>query len=513
MPTRDELETALRNADSAGDTEAATQLATALRDGQYDQSANQPINQPVNQSGQWPWQQNYRPQNEMASRVVDKIFQVLGPDNTISLMRGLGSISGQAEQAKEMPKNIPGSAYNYGSGMAQAIAHPIETAKTVTRLGAGELQKITSDPIKEFINQYDMNPEESQKSLEMADRVNQFYKDRYGSIEGFRDAITKDPVGVMADMSIALGVAGKMSKTAKTFSQAVDPTNVAAKTALTPVKVVAKADKKLYQSAIKMPQKVGRKQLTPMDRAQIAATGLENGIVPNKSGYVKLLDKMDDVNSQISKSIRVAGKAGEKIKTTEIVKSLDDMKDFYKNTFDPKPFLDQIDELKQGVISTHGDAIPLVRAQKIKQNTYRLLRKQYGEMKSVAIEGQKQLARGVKEEIARLHPEIDALNKTDTALIQLEEVIGKAVNRITNRDIMGIGIPAKAAMGAGVDLVSGTGGTATGAGLIAGVLDIPTVKARLAIALNKASRIKGKIPGEMTRNIAVQSQQADNNGR
>lgn len=36
MPTRDQLETALRNADAAGDVQAARQLATALRDGTYD---------------------------------------------------------------------------------------------------------------------------------------------------------------------------------------------------------------------------------------------------------------------------------------------------------------------------------------------------------------------------------------------------------------------------------------------------------------------------------------------
>ncbi len=37
MPSREQLETALRNADAAGDTAAATQLATALKSGAYDQ--------------------------------------------------------------------------------------------------------------------------------------------------------------------------------------------------------------------------------------------------------------------------------------------------------------------------------------------------------------------------------------------------------------------------------------------------------------------------------------------
>ncbi len=44
MPTRQELETALQNADAAGDTEAARTLALALKNGEYDQPAQSALN-------------------------------------------------------------------------------------------------------------------------------------------------------------------------------------------------------------------------------------------------------------------------------------------------------------------------------------------------------------------------------------------------------------------------------------------------------------------------------------
>ena len=53
MPTREQLESALRNADAAGDTNAARALANALRAGQYDQPQQQVEQQPQDNRGMW----------------------------------------------------------------------------------------------------------------------------------------------------------------------------------------------------------------------------------------------------------------------------------------------------------------------------------------------------------------------------------------------------------------------------------------------------------------------------
>jgi hypothetical protein len=65
-------------------------------------------------------------------------------------------------------------------------------------------------------------------------------------------------------------------------------------------------------------------------------------------------------------------------------------------------------------------------------------------------------------------------------LINLEKVLFKAVNRIENRDMVGIGVPIKVATGAM------HGGVGALLGLVAGLVDTPAIKAHIAIALHKA---------------------------
>ena len=193
---------------------------------------------------------------------------------------------------------------------------------------------------------------------------------------------------------------------------------------------------------------------------------------------------IDDVNDTIRQNIVSRASKGKVIKTDAVIAKLDDLKQFYSNTIDPQPFLDDINALADRVKTVHGKTIPLDKAQAIKQTTYALIRKHYGEMKSLNIEAQKALARGIKDEIVRVYPEIANLNAKDSALINLQDSLERAVGRITNRDIMGIGVPIKTTAGA----VQGKPGAL--AGLTMGLIDTPTIKARLALALSKAKKIK-----------------------
>src|SRR6185369_1018829 len=112
--------------------------------------------------------------------------------------------------------------------------------------------------------------------------------------------------------------------------------------------------------------------------------------------------------------------------------------------------------------------IPVDVAQKMKTNTYKQLKNAYGELKGFEVEAKKAMARGAKEEIVAQIPELADLNAKDSTLINLEKVLFKAVNRIENRDMMGIGVPIKAIAGG----VGGIKGTALGA--LIGLIDTPT---------------------------------------
>lgn len=63
------------------------------------------------------------------------------------------------------------------------------------------------------------------------------------------------------------------------------------------------------------------------------------------------------------------------------------------------------------------DGIPVELAQEMKQGTYRVLKGKYGEVGSASTEAQKALARGLKDEIARVVPEVSQLNAKESALL------------------------------------------------------------------------------------------------
>jgi hypothetical protein len=126
-------------------------------------------------------------------------------------------------------------------------------------------------------------------------------------------------------------------------------------------------------------------------------------------------------------------------------------------------------------------------AQRMKQGTYQVLKGKYGEQGSAAVEAQKALARGLKEEIANQFPEISGLNAAESKLLNLQPVLERAVNRISNHQIIGIGTPVA---GAATSAVTGSTTLGKVAMVAKAVLDNPNVKSRLAIAVSKG----GKIP-------------------
>lgn len=138
--------------------------------------------------------------------------------------------------ASQALENLPSSAAQFGKDMVQPILHPIDTARGLGALGLGIIQKIRN-----------LSPEGQRGSLPAfdetaADAVGKHFVDRYGSVEGIKNAIATDPVGVAADVSVILtgggtlaaklpGVAGKVGEVAATAGRALDPVNAVTKPA------------------------------------------------------------------------------------------------------------------------------------------------------------------------------------------------------------------------------------------------------------------------------------------
>jgi hypothetical protein len=142
------------------------------------------------------------------------------------------------EQAKpkrpewsDLPGNILPSAGRFVGGIAEAVTSPVQTAKGLLDLGAGALRNMTPQALRNVIDKADANPANAQRASAAATAVGQHYADRYGSLEGARNALITDPVGVAADASTVLGGGAglaskaKLGKTANLLQAASDATN------------------------------------------------------------------------------------------------------------------------------------------------------------------------------------------------------------------------------------------------------------------------------------------------
>ena len=119
--------------------------------------------------------------------------------------------------------NFLPSAWNMVKDIGEAISSPIETTKGIGNLFTGIVQSAL--------------PEEFQAASaadqrRMAATVGKYYVDRYGSIEGFKQALAKDPAGVLADVSTVFSGGAGLARTAgmqgagqvlASASRAVDP--------------------------------------------------------------------------------------------------------------------------------------------------------------------------------------------------------------------------------------------------------------------------------------------------
>jgi hypothetical protein len=233
---------------------------------------------------------------------------------------------------------------------------------------------------------------------------------------------------------------------------------------------------KFYQSALKPTWNMVRKEgLTMLD------TGLKEQIPVSAKGLEISENAIDDIRKEISDGIKFHGRQGATIDSSKVLSRLDDLQTFYKNTAAPQEALDTLQQIKDQFIQYHGRQIPIEKAQQIKINTYQEVRKAYGEMATAKVEGLKQVARGIKEEISNIFPEISKLNERQSDLLGLNDALYRAVWRIENHQIMGIG--SGIAAGAGGAILGGPGAATAFVGKL--LLDDPIIKSKLAIALAK----------------------------
>lgn len=436
--------------------------------------------------------------------------------------------------------NVIPSAGSYLKSTVQALTSPRETLSNLAGAVEGGLNRGASALAGAVGLPNQLTPEEESQGQKFDAVVNN-YKQRYGSVPQALKTLETDPVGVAADASMLAGGAGaalkagglnKAASAANAVSQAANPLvgvpRAAAK--MVPNKLKDAAAVRLYESALKPPRGT-------FDMSEVEAMvnkGLDekialSGMMPGKA-LDKTRGKIDAINDTVNKTIEEGNNAGKAVDPVKVAGYTDRSIERF-TTVDPADkapiiatrdrFLDKhsdkypytkirpaVDDATGFVpvgegVATYPRPIPVKDAQRLKQNTYRELRDSaFGEQVGAAREAKKDLARGLKEGVYDHFPQLREMGKAEKSLIDLENAIEMFATRYRNRDVVGLGGPAKVLTGSAMGGVVGQG-----VGLLGAMLEMPAIKTRIAIALRSAARgQRGPARGRQAMNAATRIQ-------
>ena len=134
----------------------------------------------------WPGKYDAIPDDDVGRAVVAKFPQY----------QSLVTDTSEPEDPTRMQK-IGRSAAEYGKSMYEAVRHPVETVKGMGAIASGAAEKIIPG---------------EQKHEATFDAVTDFFKERYGSVDGIKRTLDEDPVGLLADLSFVLSAPAGLAK-------------------------------------------------------------------------------------------------------------------------------------------------------------------------------------------------------------------------------------------------------------------------------------------------------------
>jgi hypothetical protein len=202
MASVDQLRSALRKADAAGDTAAATRFARMIQAAQGKQGPG-PAAIPANPA-------------DMAANPATI------PAITAQTAADAPELS-WTEVGQQAIGNVPESGKRFFMDMWNAVRHPIDTGKT--------LYEVADGAVRLLVPGGDSDNEDKARAL------GQMFAERYGTIKGFKHAVATDPVSILADVAGILsgggasgarlpGLAGQASRAVATVGKAIDPTTL-----------------------------------------------------------------------------------------------------------------------------------------------------------------------------------------------------------------------------------------------------------------------------------------------
>jgi hypothetical protein len=387
---------------------------------------------------------------------------------------------------KEAIKNLPGSIVEEGKNVIGAITQPVQTLKGIGNLALGIAEKAVPG---------------TQSHEKYADALSDYYANKYGSKDAFLSELQNNPASILSDISMFVtgGASGaaKLASLSKVGAKAapalekvakvgtaIDPLNLAANTAMYGASkaIPTSVAPMMYESAAKFST-----TLSPAERTRITETALKNQIPLDYSGLGMVQSKLTDLGDKMDNLITNATDKNIKIPASTVLTSLKDVKkqsggfkieaaqDIKEINNIEKQFKDY---LKKNKITS----VTPQQLQEFKTDAYQRI--DFGrspEKPSIPKEqSYKAMAGSARQSLEGLMPELRDINAQYGALKELQPNLQRSVNRIENRDLMGLGATAKTGAGGAL---GGIPGALVGFGQ--SLLDSPKVKGKAALELYK----------------------------
>lgn len=426
---------------------------------------------------------------------------------------------GVGSYVKEMAGNYPSSlghlVKNAARGVAGIVRHPVNTldnlmfgvAKNVLGPVAGLASKKIGEPL----------PQESIPIYEQAKQ--KFLAGPYGSLGNYADYAKKDPAQAQSDIAMLLtgggkllegaGGASKLGALEKIGSKAgrvggmVEPLTAPMKLTGTAASAImpSRFSQKLYASSAKMSTIID-----PEVRQRLSQKLLDAEVKLNATGFGKLANDFESMWRGVDDLIDeyVSTGANKKSTVNDILSGINKWEERAKLTGRSKivkRIKTQFIEDLTDTVEIGGSKYRVLReldakqVNRVKRDLYQELHSKYGkDLVPMASTIKMDIAHNAMEIIEELIPGVVPKNKTAAAYKELMDVIRNGVNRIENRDLLSIGVPVRAGATSIISEKLGLGEKAGGiAGLALGILDLPAVKSRVAIRLNRLRKQGVKI--------------------
>lgn len=454
---------------------------------------------------------------------------------SVSDVAGSEQTQPQGFSVAETISNIPSSALQLGKDIVEPILSPIETAKSLGKLGTGALFKanealdeLTPDALDFMSEPLFGDSVLGSENAPAAEAVGAFIDERYGSLDAFKNTVQQDPVGVLADAAAIFaggstllpktGKAGRIGAAVEGVGKAVDPLNIATSS----VKALAKSGRiipealpaKLLESAVKF-----RPGVKNAERANMISTSLKQGIMPTVDGLNKITEKIGVLNTRLDKIIDGATTRGVEIPKGVIFSELKKVRGKLGGVkVDAAADLRIIDQVAKNLNENlkglkKGKVTPR-ELQDLKTNAYKKINFDVtqGQAGFAKNEARKGIAKAAKTSLEGIDSSVQPINKDIGNLLELNKELEGVVNKLDNRNLISLDTAAKIGAGAGSGAAAGSPIAGTVIGTVAAVAGNPRVKARTALVLENIRKnaatvelANNSLPPVLARALATQA--------